>query len=57
MPKKPVLKTTQRRTKTPDKIADLPAKALKGKDAADVMGGITKCELIDKVAANTKLTK
>jgi hypothetical protein len=41
MPKKPVAKDARKRTKKPGKIADLPAKSLKGKDAAAVKGGIT----------------
>ena len=41
MPKKPAPKDARKRTKKPGKIADLPAKSLKGKDAAKVKGGIT----------------
>jgi hypothetical protein len=41
MPKKPAPKDAKKRTKKPGKIADLPAKSLKGKDAAAVKGGIT----------------
>jgi hypothetical protein len=41
MPKKPAPKDARKRTKKPGKIADLPAKSLKGKDAAAVKGGIT----------------
>lgn len=40
MPKKPAPKDARKRTKKPGKIADLPAKSLKGKDAAAVKGGI-----------------
>jgi len=41
MPKKPAPKDARKRTKKPRKIADLPVKSLKGKDAAAVKGGIT----------------
>lgn len=41
MPKKPAPKDVRKRSKKPGKIADLPAKSLKGKDAAAVKGGIT----------------
>jgi hypothetical protein len=40
MPKKPAPKDAGKRTKKPGKIADLPAKSLKGKDAAAVKGGL-----------------
>ncbi len=35
----PQKKDARKRTKKPGKIADLPAKSLKGKDAAKVKGG------------------
>jgi hypothetical protein len=38
-PKKPAPKDARKRTKKPGKIADPPAKSLKGKDAAPVKGG------------------
>ena len=41
MPKKPAPKNARKRTKKPGKIADLPTKSLKGKDAAAVKGGMT----------------
>jgi hypothetical protein len=39
MPKNAAAKDARKRTKKPVKIADLPAKSLKGKDAAAVKGG------------------
>jgi len=39
MPKKPAPKDARKRTKKPGKLADLPAKSLKAKDAAKVKGG------------------
>ncbi len=41
MPKKAAPKDVRKRTKKPGKMADLPAKSLKAKDAAKVKGGIT----------------
>ena len=40
MPQKPAPKDARKRTKKPGKIADLPAKSLKGKDATAVKGGV-----------------
>ena len=40
MPQKPAPKDARKRTKKPGKIANLPAKSLKGKDAAAVKGGV-----------------
>lgn len=40
MPKKPAPKDARKRTKKPGKLLDLPAKSLKGKDAAAVKGGL-----------------
>ena len=40
MPRKAAPKEARKRTKKPGKIADLPAKSLKGKDAAAVKGGL-----------------
>jgi len=39
MPQKDKPKDAKKRSKKPGKIADLPAKSLKGKDAAAVKGG------------------
>ncbi|HSB73808.1 MAG TPA: hypothetical protein VLT62_31160 [Candidatus Methylomirabilis sp.] len=39
MPKKAAPKDAKKRTKKPGKIADLPAKSVKAKDAAAVKGG------------------
>ncbi len=39
MPKKAAPKDAKKRTKKPGKIADLPAKSMKAKDAAKVKGG------------------
>lgn len=52
MPKKVSPKDAKKRTKKPGKIADLPAKSLKGKDAAAVKGGI----LIGTTAAKIEST-
>lgn len=45
MPQKPKPKAAKNRSKKPGKIADLPAKSLRSKDAAAVKGGMTKTEL------------
>ena len=39
MPQKDAPKDARKRKKKPGKIADLPAKSLRGKDAASVRGG------------------
>ncbi|HSB73809.1 MAG TPA: hypothetical protein VLT62_31165 [Candidatus Methylomirabilis sp.] len=39
MPRKAAPKDAKTRTRKPGKIADLPAKSVKGKDAAKVKGG------------------
>lgn len=48
MPKKPAPKDARKRTKKPGKIADLPVKSLKGKDAAAVKGGSPRPALIQE---------
>jgi len=57
MPQKPAPKDARKRTKKSGKIADLPAKSVKAKDAAKVKGGIVPATELVGNKANSLAAK